>query len=364
MNYYVFEYSAAGISDDAAIKKCLRAAMGEKGAVIIFDRKDWLIREAVCLPSDITVIIDDCMIKQADETYDNIFRADNYTLDPCNPDGLPVGCEKRENIKIIGRGKAVLSGPDKNRSGYHPVMKENQEMVGDFWGWRTLQIVFSRCDNVEISGLSIIKTRCWAVSFDFCKYVTVRDIRFDSDVKNGDGIDFRSGCQHCLAENITGNTSDDTIACTALRYYGGSQADYPRKNYLYPLEPSLCLPRTCSDDRDIYDITIRNISTSGRHHCIICLAANGCRVHDVNICGIDEQNGEWREATVKIYTGYGADYNPGDIYNINVKNVSARYADNAVYCNTRVGNVTLENIKHVTPGKAIKLDYPENITIK
>lgn len=48
--------------------------------------------------------------------------------------------DKLQQITIIGKNGARIVGCDVNRKGYHPVLNETQEMVGDFWGWRTLQI--------------------------------------------------------------------------------------------------------------------------------------------------------------------------------------------------------------------------------
>ncbi len=98
---------------------------------------------------------------------------------------------------------------------------------------------------------------------------------------------------------------------------------------------------------------------------MICLAANGSRVHDIVIENISETDcKERRESVVKIYTGYGSRYKPGDIFNIFVKNVSAVYADYGVCCNAQVENVTLEHITHRGGGKALQIDSVEGVIVK
>ena len=52
------------------------------------------------------------MIKQKNEVFDNIFRGDNLTIDSENPYGYPVEIRNLKNIKIIGKGTAILEGPD------------------------------------------------------------------------------------------------------------------------------------------------------------------------------------------------------------------------------------------------------------
>lgn len=364
MELCVSKFRTVDGCDDDAIAACLMERKVHDEATIIFDGPDYWISRAICLPSNTTVIIDGCAIRQVDEAFDNVFRGDNLEIVPENPWGLPLSVDALENIRILGKNGASIIGPEKNQVGFHRFFQREEEMVGDFWGWRTLTISLSCCKGFEIGNLYIRNTRSWAISFDLCAYGHVHDIEFHSDVKNGDGIDFRSGCHHCLVENITGTTSDDTVACTAL--YKEVIPRYEGK-YQYPNEPARCVMNRTQEQRDVSNITIRNVKTGGRHHGIICLAANGCQVHHINIQNISEDPmgaaEPWREATVKIYTGYGTGYNPGDLHNITVKNVRGTYANCALYCNAQVSDVTLENIAHVK-NDPILLDYPDGITVQ
>ena len=326
MEYYVSKYTRAAKNDDEAIRLCLEDSKNEPERVIVFDNPSYVISQAILLPSDTIVILDGCHIKQADFTVDNVFRGDNIVCDPDNPMSVPLACTPIQNLKILGRNGARISGPDRNRVGYHPVLEEEQEMVGDFWGWRTFTILLSNCTGFEISGMKLDQSRCWTVTLDLCRNGVIRDLEIETNVKNGDGIDLRAGCQKIRIENITGDTSDDSIACTALGM--AEKTVYPIGNYLYPLEPSCCLEYK---ERDISDIQIQNIQTGGCHHAVICLAADGCRVHDVFIDGVQEVGDGKREATVKLYTGYGAQSGKADLSRITVQNVSSCYAEHAVH---------------------------------
>ncbi len=363
MNTYfsILDYIKDSQTDTEAVKKCLLDAEKSVPATVIFSGKDYTLTEAVTLSSHMTVIIEDCTLRLADEICDNLFRGKNVKINPEDPMGMPLACDPIEDIKILGKGNAVIRGPEKNKIGYHSVLQEEQPMVGDFWGWRTYLISLSRCEGFEIAGLSVQKTCGWGLCFDLCRGGHLHDITFDSHVKNGDGIDFRSGCHDCLVEHIRGTTSDDTIACTAL---WNKNDTFPLKNYLYPHEPGQCIKDRTEDMRNISRITIRDVKTSGVHHAVICLAANGCQVHDITVENITETPSEyWREAVVKIYTGYGAGYTDGDLHDISVNDVRAVYAKYAVYCNAPVKAVTLQKISHPKPERAVKLDYPEDITI-
>ena len=354
MEYYVSNYIKTAKNDDEAIRLCLEDSKNEPERVIVFDNPDYMISQAILLPSNITVILDGCHIKQADFTFDNVFRGDNIVCNPDNPMSVPLACPPIQNIKIWGRNGARISGPDKNRVGYHPVLEEEQEMTGDFWGWRTFTILLSNCTGFEISGIKLDQSRCWTITLDLCQNGSVHDLEIETNVKNGDGIDLRAGCRQIRIENLTGTTSDDSIACTALGM--AEKTEYPIGNYLYPLEPSCCLE---NKDRDICDIQIRNVRTGGCHHAVICLAADGCRVHDILIDGVQEVGNGNREATVKLYTGYGAKYGKADLSRITVQNVSSRYAEHAVYCNTSVEDCILKNIQL----EKIQLDAPEGFSL-
>ena len=344
--FYVKEYIKSNITDSESIELCLAEASkvhGEKQ--VVFDGKDYHIDRAILVDSDTTIVIDNCSVKQNDFVFDNVFRGKNVLIDAINPYMAPLEVTPLCNIKIIGKGEAYIIGTDKPQTGYHPFFGEYQKMVGDFFGWRTHMFSFSRGVNIEIQNLKLRQTMCWAMSFDNCQQVHVHDIDIISNVKNGDGIDFRSGCNHCIVENITGFTSDDTVACTAL-----SQGKLEKKEpsrYLSFSEPYNCSHKNI--DGDIHHITIRNIHTGGHHHGVICLAANGNKVYDIDINNVFETDNGDREATVKIYTGYGSGYQKGDIHNVRVSNVVSKKAKYSVMVACETENLSFENIEQKNP---------------
>lgn len=344
--FYIRDYKSCKKTDSEAIESCIQEAQScHDRKTIIFDAMDYYIDRAILIPNNTNIIIDGCAIKQKDEVFDNVFRGANVIVNEEQPYGIPLDVKPQKNISIIGKNGAKVIGTSKPKIGYHSVLQENQMMNGDFWGWRTHMFSFSLGENIEISNLTLLQTMGWAISFDCCHNIYVHDMEIRSSVNNGDGVDFRSGCHHCLVENISGYTSDDTIACTAIS--SGIQVNYPQKNYLYPSEPYLSLAKECK--RDIHDITIKNISTGGNHHGVICLAAEGNKVYDVIIENINESNEGNREAAVKIYTGYGNGYNAGDIHNITIKNVCSQVATYAVQVVAEVQDVVLENITQNNP---------------
>ena len=363
---YVKDFIKNGLSDSEVIKACL---CNWKTGSIIFDGKNWKIDEAVLLSSGMTVIIDGCSIIQKDGMFDNVFRGGNLIVDPNDEYGFPLRVDPIQNVKILGKNGAKILGPEKNKRGWHPVLNEEQDMTGDFWGWRTLQICLSRCDGLEVGGFAMERTRCWAISFDLCSNGYVHDIDFDTYVKNGDGINLRVGCHHFKIENITGITSDDTVACTALK----PRVNYPCKNYLYTLVPAAAITPEDSDLRlfDIHDVEISKIyaghrTGSGCQPSL--LTADGIHIHDIAIRDIGEMEGETPPpyGCVNIYTGhgYGEGYAPGDFYNITVEGVTAKTSSCAVRCNAKVKNVVFSNIVQENPnGVLFNIADYDGITI-
>ena len=86
------------------------------------------IDKPIRIPSNFTLILDNCHLRQADGSFTNIFVNEHHDTEI----GKTVaGCDK--NIKIIGRGEAILDGGEynglsektQNQNGLPPVWKNN-----------------------------------------------------------------------------------------------------------------------------------------------------------------------------------------------------------------------------------------------
>jgi sugar phosphate isomerase/epimerase len=224
--------------------------------------------------------------------------------------------------------------------GYHPGKNEYQKMVGDFWGWRTMMISFAKAENVEISGIELSQTMCWAITFEWSHNVYLHDLAIYSFCKNGDGIDFRSGCHNCKVENLTGYCTDDGVACTALSR--GTRYTYPNAKSVYPMTVAAGCVEGYS--HDIHDIEIKNVSVGGLHHVIICLAANGDKVYNVKMENIEEGERGAKWSVVCLYTGYGGGYTAGDINNIRINGVHSRNAKYALEFRADMRDIYAQNM--------------------
>lgn len=285
------------------------------------------------MPSHTELVIDGCTLKLADGVFDNIIRVAGIQPNPSDPFGL-CKVSATENIRITGLNRAVIEGADNPYEGKNPKTGEVVPWVGDYYGWRTIGIMLSHTKGYEVSGVTMCKTHCWAISQGQSSCGYFHDIVFQTSVKNGDGIDFRNGCSFFFVENVSGSTSDDTVACTALN---GTYLT-PESHYVYPMQPEG--NNFQGDAADVHDIVIRNISTGGSCHGVICLSTSP-RVYNISIDNVVEQALSNREAVVKIYTGYGSGYKAGNISNISVSNVIANGARCAVMVKAEVRDVVL-----------------------
>lgn len=346
-----YDFNDISKTDDEIIKNALDFISIYKYKEIIFDTKQWNISKPILIDSNTTVIIDGVTIKQKDYMFDNVFRPNTFNLNPNNPHSFPLSIDWSENIKILGKNNAKIEGCDNNYIGTHHNLGANQVYVGDDYGYKTLQICFSKTKNFEIANIEFTKTRCWCISMDKCSHGSVHDLKITSSAPNGDGVDIRSGCNNINVYNIQGSTEDDTVACTAIDY---ASKGFPTGDYMYPMEPSafedIYLP---IEDLYIHDINIDNITTTGSHHAVICLSNAGRKVFNISINNIIEPTPSNRESVVRIYTGYGTGYVDNDINNIRVNNVVSKGATYSVLCNAKVNNVWFNKLKQEKVGGAL-----------
>jgi hypothetical protein len=339
----------AGRSPSGAIAAAIAARASDDEALsVLLNGRDWVVTEAVVLPSNTELILDGCTLKLADGVFDNIVRLAWLRPDPANPNGPCLSREPVHDIRLVGRNGAVIEGAEHPFVDVNPKSGVKEPWLGDFFGWRTLAVLVSSVSRYEIAGLTIRRTHCWAISQEQSREAYLHDLRFETEVKNGDGIDFLNGCSMGWVENISGHTSDDTVACSAL----DNTIFLTNPRYIWPMEAMGYLAPG-SPGMDTHDILVRNVTTTGKHHGIICLATSPS-VYNITIDGFREASPSEREAVVKIYTGYGNGYKPGNLRNIAVTDVVSRGAKFAVMVKADVRDVSVAKVRQLREGAAVK----------
>ena len=332
------------------LKKC------NGGTILFKDSPVYLITEAICLPSDTKMIIDGCKIKLADQVFDNIIRSDNFEIDKNNPNGYVKKLLPAQNIKVVGMNGAEVEGADNFYEGVNPKTGVREQWLGDFWGWRNFVILFSHVTGFEISGLKVTKTHSWAIVItNGCKNGHIHTIDFHTTVKNGDGIDIIQGGSDILIENITGETSDDTIVFGAF-----DESRWSNEKYVFPLLPVKYSDYTYGSD--IYNITCRNVETSGTHHVLIILPSKP-QIYNIYCSNIGDgaKNNGGKRKIVRIYGNgqYGTGFKPGNMHHIFMNNIYSYNADVALELLAPVHDSHFNKIVQMKPGGSdVKIDEP------
>ena len=260
-------------SDSKSIQNAIDAA--EKGPIRTVriprvsertGREEWIIDKSILLPSDVTVILDDCHLVLKKGVYENIFRNKNmYTDISTKPEG------KQRNIRIIGEGDAVLDGGEGNDLTEATSMKDGRPSIrfNNF-------ILLHNVDGYVIENLSLVNLRWWAINQCCCTNGRLENLRFFNGdlIRNQDGIDVRLGCSHIYINNITGRLGDDVIALSA--FAGGLE----RKTYLVEgMKP------------DIHDVTIKNVTADTNYSLVALRNTDGAKMYRISIENIRDAGG-------------------------------------------------------------------------
>lgn len=266
--------------DSLTIQMAIDRACERKENKIVIPRMNartgealWEIRETIFLPSDFTLILDNCHLRMADGVYCNMF---------CNKNAYAEEGEEQNNIAVIGVGNVVLDGGTPNG------LTEKTSLTNGFPSIiNNTMIFFRNVSGFTVENIHIKEQRWWGMTFMYCEQGRISNIDFSATntVPNQDGIDLRTGCHDIIIENITGKTGDDTIALTALT--GSLFQSFRVEN----------------KDNNIYNVIIRNVSTcvTGGHHIVRLLNHDGFQLYNILIDGIMDRSEDVKaKAALKI----------------------------------------------------------------
>lgn len=297
----------------------------------------YVITQAIVLPNNTTVRIDNCTIQLANNTVDNVFRTANIEIDPSAPYGFAknkTSMDWARNIRIIGQnGASILVCDSTNQYGERNL------------GWRGHAIEFVGVQNFEIAGLTINKNIAWTIALTGCCYGSVHDIEFHTTRDNGDGIDVEFGSHDICIYNITGETSDDTIAVANSG---------PSRLVVRPTE--LNRPTTPFDygwrkfGEETHNIHIYNVNAKTAAD-VVDIICGDYGIHHISIAKISDNNGTTQGAAlacVVVFGGqYDGGYHHGLIHDISINDMSA-YAcvKSAIYLNQGIiENCRINDVK-------------------
>ena len=285
---------------------------------------NWEINEAVRLPSNFTLILENAHLRMADGVYSNMFVNENHGTEI----GKTIAGTDR-NISLMGRGEAILDG-----GSYNGLSEKNSNKDGLPPIWKNNLLLFTNVDGFRVSDIACCNQRWWALNFIYCANGYLGNIDFCADdtgidengnlyhglirgkydevvIKNTDGIDLRQGCHDILIENITGFCEDDSVALTAV------DGKMERLFAVEGLSTDLC------------NVEIRNIRTAAYCSNVRLLNQGGIKLHDITVDGVYDMGPESTHLDRGAYAMHIGDTRlygtrqstEEETYNITVKNV-------------------------------------------
>lgn len=260
----------------------------------------WEIKETIYLPSDFSLILDNCHLRMADGVFCNMF---------CSKNAYDKECKEQKNISITGIGNALLDGGVPNG------LTEKTSLTGDYPHIaKNTMILFRNVSGFKVENISMKEQRWWGMTFMYCDHGRISDIDFAATniTPNQDGIDLRVGCHDITIENISGFTGDDTIALTGVT------------GKLYEM---FKIDGKCDD---IYNVVIKNVTShvSGGHHIVRLLNHDCVKLYNIIIDGIMDTSKDINaKAALKIGDARYSHIRKsclGETHNITARNIISR----------------------------------------
>lgn len=334
-------------SDTERIQAAVNKAAGSTGKVIIPANNSngsgvWLLDSAVLLPSNMTVILDNCTVQLSDRCRDNMFRSNNVGI------GIRITSpDWNYNISIIGLGDVTLKGAvnpratgdsgktlslnpeeDIEKSGNWKITygtdagKEGLKQTGD---WRNIMILMAYVDGFKLKNVNIENTHAWAISHERVMNADISNIRINNPessilngrkqlIRNRDGINLRHGCKNFRIDNISGMTGDDFVALSTL----GLNAENTDEGGT--LNSTMVTSRKWrGPEDDTENIYITNIVCESSTRAVAIRANDVASINNIYINGVIFKGGH--NALLVGGRGYGKDSQPGKINTIHAMNV-------------------------------------------
>ena len=303
----------------------------ELGYDTVDDTNTWMLTEAILLPSNCWIYINNSTVKQAPNVFDNMFRNAGIVPSP-NPYEGATALNQNENIRIFGNDKTksrIEGNLYQPFTAPHPVDGGAPiPWLGDYFGWRGIKMIFANTKNYRVYNLTISQVTSWSISNEHgCSNFKYHDIVFDNNVKNGDGINMRMGCSDFEVFNISGKTSDDMVAINTINDF---ILQHPSSPYIYPMQVGGYSERGLG--KDISNGKVWNIKGDGSNAGVLLLYGGGGKVWDINISDVSDTDKPFLYYAVRIgNTGvYGAQPVMGDGKDITVRNISSKLVNGSV----------------------------------
>lgn len=368
-------------SDSYRINKAIEAAKKTTNRIVIPNENAngtniWMIDSAILLPSGMTVILDNAILKLSDRCRDNMFRSDNVGVGITNP-------QWNQDIRIIGVGEVFLQGANNPRAtgdANGPLSTNPQANTSESYGsdaadkslkqtsdWRSIMILMGYVDGFKLENVNIENAHSWAISFERSKNVFISDVSIISPefmevngdlvkVDNRDGINLRQGCKNFHIENVRGVTGDDFIAMTSLDYPDYYACGDVNSHQVTPMKWN-------GPEDDIENIYINDINCLSQYRGVALRVSDEARIQNIYINGLYYKANPDRGRHNALLVGgnwLGKSAKPGHINNVHASNIIGE-GDELILVESAIYNCSFKNSVFLGPGDAIvrynKIDW-------
>ncbi len=347
---------AIGYDDSLSIQTAIELAkLSGVNKVVIprYNRRTnsakWVITRTVLLPSDITVVLNNCHLVMADGVVGNVFRNSAVKTEKAYAVGTTENVvrdksERQKNIVIKGEGYAVIDGGNSNH-----IHESNWETDGLPGPKNNNLILMSGVDGFEISDITVTNSRWWAVNMEYSSHGNVHDIYVyaPNSVPNQDGLHIREGCHHISVQRVFGQSGDDFVAVCALT------------------APEVGIPEDVDVGvRDIHDITVKDIvGTSVRQAVVALRCQDDHKEYNIALENVIQSDGGDKNnfpysAVIRIGSnGYYMHHEApiGNRRNLTIKNVITPVHTALVFCE-EMEDCEFENIRQVSGWTPMYID--------
>ncbi len=294
---------------------------------------------------------------------------------------------KKKNIAITGKG--TIDGEAQNtwakwrakqsndqllsREMNHKGISIKKRVFGEGHYLRPQLIQLFNCENILIDSVKIEDSPFWCIHLLFSKNIIVRNLVFDAQNFNNDGVDPESS-SNILIENITFNNNDDNIAVKAGRDLDGRKINTPSKNILIRnchfkgLHGFVIGSEMSAGVKNVY---VENCDYTGWLKRGIYLKSNkdrGGYISDIYINNVAFGNVEDCFYITSNYKNEGKGF-PSTIKNINLQNITCKFASHYGIIiegpkEKEVEDIRMENIRIDKAIHTVIIENTKNIECK
>lgn len=190
-----------------AFRDAINACVSSGGGKVIIPAGKYLTG-TIALKSNITLQLERDAVILGSTNIDDYENLDPFT----DGLGIDVGwalivAVDQHNVRIMGEG--TIDGQGTQLKAQH--IRTDVRPEAERWGRRPFLLRIVRCENIQVTGVSLHFAAAWTSHYFQCKKVRIEKVRIRSyGVPHNDGIDI-DGCQQVRINNCDIDSGDDAL---------------------------------------------------------------------------------------------------------------------------------------------------------